>query len=500
MVFILTGCTDAYDWFSESGEQPVEATSPMNLNVPPPVVHDWEAIQARDTLVVLTTTNSTSFFIYRGERMGYEYDLLRNFAHQHDLQLRLKRVKSRDSLYIYLNQGLGDLIADRMVPLATDTSYVAFTTPLYRTQPVLVQQRIAPDALDTTDAVDTLLSEHAPLADEEAIEALEEDPTLRIRQPAQLVGEIVTLSAQSPYEYTLQQLNDTLTGTIAIEELDDSISDEAVIRMVARGEVEFTAAPQNLAELKQAYFTNLRSRPVLAKPHDVAWVVRRNAPALQAALNTWIDDHRQGNLFEEVYATYFVDRKGYKERVDSEYLTSETGKLSAYDDLIQKYAADIAWDWRLLAAQMYQESRFKPRARSWAGAAGLLQLMPATAREVGVKNPYDPEQNIAGAVRYIEWLERYWSRYIPEEDELLKFVLASYNVGLGHLQDARRLTTKHGGDATQWDEVSYWLLQKSKRKYYTDPVVRYGFARGLEPVTYVSRILDRFEHYLEFVG
>ena len=110
-------------------------------------------------------------------------------------------------------------------------------------------------------------------------------------------------------------------------------------------------------------------------------------------------------------------------------------------------------------------------ARSWAGAVGLLQLMPATAREVGVRNPRDPEDNVRGGVRYLHHLERYWSTIIPNREERLRFVLASYNTGIGHVQDARRLTVKHGGDADDWNEVAYWLLQKSRREVYTDPVV-----------------------------
>ena len=148
---------------------------------------------------------------------------------------------------------------------------------------------------------------------------------------------------------------------------------------------------------------------------------------------------------------------------------------------------------------MFQESRFEPNARSWAGAMGLLQLMPATAREVDVSDPYDPDQNVAGAVRYLEWLrETYWQERIPDEKERLKFILASYNAGSGHVMDAQRLTEKYGGDPTVWADVAYWLLQKSNEEYYNDPVVKYGYARGLEPVTYVSRILERFDHYSQF--
>jgi membrane-bound lytic murein transglycosylase F len=148
---------------------------------------------------------------------------------------------------------------------------------------------------------------------------------------------------------------------------------------------------------------------------------------------------------------------------------------------------------------MYQESRFRPKARSWAGAVGLLQLMPATARQFGVRSRTDPEQNVRGAVKFLQWLDDHWEERIGDSSERLRFVLASFNVGAGHVEDAQHLAEKHGDDPKRWNDVAYWLLQKSKAEYYTDPVVKYGFCRGVEPVTYVSIILDRFQHYRQFV-
>ena len=126
--------------------------------------------------------------------------------------------------------------------------------------------------------------------------------------------------------------------------------------------------------------------------------------------------------------------------------------------------------------------------------------MPATAGEFGVHNLNDPEDNVRGAVRFLKWLTAYWSKKIKDKDESLKFILASYNCGAGHLEDAQRLAEKYGGNPERWDDVSYWLLQESKIQYSTDVVVKYGFCRGIEPVTYVSLILERLEHYRRFVA
>jgi membrane-bound lytic murein transglycosylase F len=294
-------------------------------------------------------------------------------------------------------------------------------------------------------------------------------------------------------------LSDNISGDINVVEMGGKIEDEALAEKVAKGEVEFTVMQGNLAELKEAEFQNLKVRPIVGRSHSVAWAVRKNSPALANELNRWIEEKQNGSLFDRLYKKYFIDRRSYRERVTSEYLTSTTGKLCEFDALIKKYAAELNWDWRLLASQAFQESRFKPAARSWAGATGLLQLMPRTAREYGVHDALDPEDNVAGAARFLKWLTERWSKRISNEEERLKFVLASYNCGAGHVEDAQRLTEKYGGDPLRWDDVSYWLLQKSSQQYSTDPVVKFGFCRGIEPVTYVNLILERFDHYKQFV-
>jgi membrane-bound lytic murein transglycosylase F len=276
-------------------------------------------------------------------------------------------------------------------------------------------------------------------------------------------------------------------------------SDEAVVREVAKGNVAYTVTDGNVAELQSAYFANLRVQPVVGGEREVAWAVRPAAAQLRDTLDAWIAGGQAGPLFDRLYRKYFVDQNAFRERLASRYLTSETGTLSPYDSLLKAHAPRLGWDWRLLGSQVYQESQFKPTARSWAGATGLMQLMPATARADGARVLTDPAQNVAAGVAFLEWLQEYWAPRIADPDERLKFVLASYNAGTGHVEDARRLGESKGDSPDRWEEVAYWLLQLSKAEHYTDPVVKYGFVRGLEPVTYVQLVLARFEHYRQFV-
>jgi membrane-bound lytic murein transglycosylase F len=191
-----------------------------------------------------------------------------------------------------------------------------------------------------------------------------------VQRPEDLAGKRVTLPASSPFRWTLLELSDTITGDIRVVEVDSS--SEALIRAVSKGTVDYTVAQGNLAELQGAYFRNLLVRPVIGDSKKVAWAVRRSDRTLLDTLNAWISDEKRGTLFDRTYQTYFVDSRAYLARVASRYLTSETGTLSAYDGLLREYAPQLGWDWRLLGSQMYQESRFRPNARSWAGAVGLL--------------------------------------------------------------------------------------------------------------------------------
>ena len=463
-----------------------------NLPIGAPITRDLTEIKRAGTLTVLAPYNATTYFIYRGEPLGYEYELLQSFAKEQGLELKMIVVADPKSLFAVLNSGEGDIAADHLVPTPEHAADAAFTRALYRTEPVLVQQGAPP--------------QQAGKGTEKALAAgpADQNPEIDIRarlvtQPNQLSGKTVTLPEESPYNRTLVELSDEISGEIHVVEMGQ-LQDEALAQKVARGEVQFTVMQKNLADLEEAEFKNLKVRPILSQSHSVAWAVRETSPDLMKALNAWIEEKQNGPLFDKLYKKYFIDRKNYLERLESGLLTSTTGKISPYDDLLKQNAGDLSWDWRLLASQMFQESRFKPDAHSWAGAAGLLQLMPKTAQEYGVKNCLDPADNIQGAVKFLKWLDGFWRERITDDNERMKFVLASYNAGAGHIQDAQRLTEKYGGNSQSWEDVSYWLLQESTQQYSTDPVVKFGFCRGLEPVNYVTNILRRYDRYKQFVN
>ena len=201
-----------------------------------------------------------------------------------------------------------------------------------------------------------------------------------------------------------------------------------------------------------------------------------------------------------MYAKYFLNSKNQHFRSTSAYSSLGGNRISLYDDLIQEHAKTLGWDWRLLAAIVYKESRFDTTAVSYAGAQGLLQLMPVTLERFGVTNPNDPVESLRGGVKFLLYLDKFWMKRVPKTNERIKFILASYNIGQGHVEDAWRLTLKHGKNSQNWREVSYYLNLKSDPTYYRDPVVKSGYAKGHIAVNYVRDVLGLFQSYKALVN
>jgi len=469
--------------------KPIEATQPA----PPkhdPIARDLDAIRDAKTLKVLFTFNSTGYFIYRGETMGYEYELLSSFARESKLQLEPVVVRDTKNVFDKLNAGDGDIVAAQLAATTNQTE-VAMTNGLYSTAPVVVQRNGNAPAAGMTPAVATAIARE----EKETSASTVQVRARLVSTPRELAGQQVHVPRTSPYRANLLELNDELDQDIDVVEVDETT--DKLIQELAEGQIGYTVAAENVAQLKTGEYTNLIIKPQIGPPQPIVWAVRRNAPQLLAALNQFIEAKRKNGLLAALYRKYFLDRRGFQQRSKSQYLTAETGTLSPYDDAFREYAKIPGWDWRLVAAQAFQESKFNPNARSWAGAIGLMQIMPATAKQLRV-NPSDPQRSIEAACRYLWQLDSEWQS-IASESERIKFILASYNVGLGHVQDAVRLADKNGDNGKSWDDVAYWLIRKSKRSVYNDPVVKHGFARGTEPVAYVDQILARWANYQQFV-
>ena len=438
----------------------------------PELKRDIQDILESDTLKAITVYNSTSYFLYRGQPMGYEYEMLKRLADFLDVKLKIVLAKDINSLISMLNRGEGDVISFGLTITQERKKYIDFTDYLYLTRQVLVQRKPRNWRRMKRHQIQRAL----------------------ISDPIELIGDTVSIRRESSYFTRLINLQKEVGGVIHIDTLPGNMPTSQIIEKVALGQIKYTVADDNLAKINASYFPILDVKTPISFSQRIAWATRKNSPKLKDTINDWIQKFKKQTDYYVIYNKYFENRRRFKKRMMSEFYSPVTGKISPYDSLIKHHANRINWDWRLLASLIYQESRFDPGAQSWASAKGLMQIMPATARELGVTNVNDPVQSLRGGSTY---LQQKWDNWESINDSVtrLKYTIASYNCGFQHVRDAQRLAVHFDEDEKEWPVVRKYLLQLSYPKYYNHPKVKYGYVKGIEPVEYVEDIFARYELY-----
>ncbi|MCH7410714.1 transporter substrate-binding domain-containing protein [Belliella sp. DSM 111904] len=424
-----------------------------------PTLLDLDEITKRGYIRAIVDNSSTSYYIYRGRRMGYEFELLRNLAANLGVRLHLIVKSDIEEAFYLLNKGQADIIAMNLEQTEQRKLYAKFTLPLGEMSTVLIQRKQGASVTDFSD----------------------------------LNQKSVHIPQGSIYKDQLNHFNQDSTFHINILEIPESR--EELISKVVKGEIDYTVADKDLALVNATYYNDLNVGVEISEKSPVSWVVRTNAPLLESAINDWIFKRTKSGYLATLYAKYFLNSKNSYYRSNSAFSSLGGNKISAYDDIIKKAADKLGWDWRLLASLVYKESGFDAEATSYAGASGLLQLMPVTLDRFGVADPNDPYQSLMGGVNFLEYLDKFWRERIPESNERIKFILASYNIGHGHVEDAWRLTLKYGRNPQHWDQVSHFLKLKTDPEYYRDPIVKSGYAKGHVAVTYVEDILILYNSY-----
>lgn len=420
------------------------------------------AYDVTDTLRAVTLYGPTSYFIYRGEKMGYDYTLLRDFARDSHLALTLTVAPTLGAAIDMLDDGRAELLAYEVPITAHYRQYVIPCGPESYSTQVLVQQK-------------------------ERGRAPVEDVT-------ELVGHEVYVIGDSKYERRLANLNDELAGGIIVHTVDpDSATAEDLIAQVWEGKIPMTVVDSNIARLNSTYYHGLDISTPVSMAQRSSWAVAPGCQALADSIDRWFAEDAPKTANADLLKRYFEMSKAEPYKA----FDFTKGYISNYDRIFKRYAPTIGWDWRLLAAQAYTESRFNARARSWAGARGLMQVMPSTGRGYGanINTLTNPETSVSVAVRLLRDLDRYLLDYVPNDKERLKFVIAAYNCGIAHIYDAMALAKKYGYNPQVWDDnVERALLMKMNPEFYNDPVVKYGYARGTETSAYVKRIMRFYDN------
>lgn len=432
--------------------------------------NELERIKTSGILRVAVDYNSTDYFVYRGKIMGFKYELLQELAKDLGVELEIVVSKNLQQTINGLINAQVDLIAKNITVTRRLRNQIEFTTPIRQTTQVLIQQQ----------------------------KLLEGDDSIFVHSTLDLAGKKVVVQKESPYYRRLINLSREIGYPIEVVE-DKIYGVEKLIAQVANGEIDYTVCDENVAKLNNTYFSNIDVSLKVSFPQDVAWAVRKKSDEWKIYLDEWITNFKSTGKYKYIYHKYFLsDWSVY--RMESGFHSINGGKISVYDTIVKRLSLEYNWDWRLISSIIYQESRFNPNADSWAGAYGLMQIMPATAERMGVKNYKDPAQNIEGGILMLNWLNKRFIESIPDSAQRIRFVLASYNIGLGHVLDAQRLAEKYGKDRNIWDDnVDYYLLNKSMKKYYKDSVVHYGYCRGEHAYNYVNRVVTNYNHYLNVI-
>ncbi len=421
------------------------------LNTPRPIT--LKGILKAGEITLITRNNPLCYYQYRDQAMGFEYDLAKAFADYLGVRLKIKTIENWKAMFSALMEGKGAFIASGMpVPpffnrqLALSDNYleIYYHIVIHRNNPGIKELKI-------------------------------------------LHGKTVHVNKES---YHREQFEALAKRGIDIEIKQHSdLTTEELISLVAENRIEVVIAAGNIAKLNRRYYPQIMvSYPINGK-ECLNWALSPKALNLLEQVNRFFKSIRKQEIFSEIYDNNYsdietfdyVDLRAFHRRIKT--------RLPGYRAAIEKAAHDLGFDWRLIAAQAYQESHFIPDAKSHSGAFGIMQLTLNTARSLGVKDILNPEQNIKAGVKHLKKLYDFFDNAVEPSRTFI--ALAAYNVGQGHIWDARNLAKKMNLDPDRWPSLLKTLPLLSNPKYYKNS--KYGYCRGYETIAYINRIMTYYD-------
>ena len=413
----------------------------------------FENVKRTGVLRLITADSINTYYMYNNKPTGFEYDLAVAFADYLNVDLDIV-TPGWNNMFPYLAQGKGDFIAAGLAITGEWLERVNFSIPYQTIQQHIVHHKLVfgPKNID--------------------------DLTYRT----------IHISRGTAYQSRLEKIK--ASGIEFNYILHGNLPTEELIRMVHDREIRFTVAVNNIAYLNQRYYPDIRIGIPIHKKQSLAWAVNKQDSKMLEQVNKFFLYARETGLLQRISNKYYAhiedtdpfDLKRFHQRL--------TTRLPKYRQTIMDESAKYGFDWKLVAAVVYQESHFDPNAKSFTNVRGLMQVTTATAREMGITDLLDPTQSIRAGIKYLDKMVGKFD-YIEDEYEQLLFGLASYNVGYGHVLDAIALAESKALDGTKWQNLKTTLPLLSKSKYHK--TTKYGYARGWEPVQYVKRILTYYD-------
>lgn len=417
---------------------------------------DLEQIKRKGKLTILIENNSLSFYEQKGKKLGFEYEILQAFAQSIHLPLEIKVISNPNDLFLLLYNEEGDIAAANLAISFTNSKMIDYSLPYYLSEQVLIQR---------------------------------EGKNI-VKTPLDLGGKNIYVLKNSCFEKRLIALQEETGSKINIRTFDYDPITEDLIQKVASKEINYTLAHENLARLSSKLNTNLNINVKMSMKQKIAFALRSSSPELKKALNQFLSEYCKTDKFSELKKKYFdyIETKP----IVTNYWPKEN--LSPFDDLFKKASKKYAWDWKMLVAISYQESRFNPNAVGLGGSFGLMQFMPRIGRAYGVNPNSSPKEQIDAAMILLNEMYLIWSN-VPNPEQRIKFTLASYNAGQCHIQDAQKLAVKEGLNPYVWDgNVELMVKKLADPKIYRSTDIRCGAYRG-GAVSYVRIIYSQYQSW-----
>ncbi len=411
-------------------------------------------IRAAGAITVATRNSATTYYEGPHGFTGLEYDMARLFARHLGVELNFVVPDSLGEILDLVSEGEVDFAAAGLTVTPERRKRFRFGPSYQKITPQLVYRIGTPTPKDL-DHLDGVL---------EIVKDSSHEELLR-----KLKGEYPNLSWTS----------------------DAELSSEELLALVWQQVIDYTVADSNEVAIDQRYYPELRVAFDLSAPQSLAWAFRRGKDdSLYREAVRFFKQIRVDGTLAQLIERYYGHIQGFDYVGTKRYLHHIRSRLPRLIPLFMEAAEQTGIDWRLLAAIGYQESHWNPRARSPTGVRGIMMLTQSTMRHLGLKNRLDPRQSIIGGARYIAMMKRRIPDRIPEPDRTW-MALAAYNVGFGHLEDARILAQRDGANPDKWVDVKKYLPRLSRRKWYRR--TKHGYARGGEPVRYVENIRSYYD-------
>ena len=452
----LTSCQNEPEPYSENAEDVDTLTM-------------FQHIQNNGVLKAVTNCEIINYNTEKPTPSGFEYELLSDFCKDNGLELEMIVNENLDSCFMLLDSCKVDVVAVGVGSNKDMKRRFLLTNPILMQRSVLVQRLPKGwNKMSTVNEVENQL----------------------LRSSVDLAGKTIHLPQGSHEVKLLEHLSDQIGDTIYIVECD-SLNSVDLVKAVSSGQIDYTVVEEYVARMASIGLKGLDTKLNVSVEQPLGWAIYNHDgdSSLLYALNGWIDNFEQRNL-NRILAKYVNKGNVFAPEKHT------NGHLSPFDDMIKVAAKKIGWDWRLLASLIYQESRFKLDLESEKGAFGLMQLMPVVMERYNIGYDATVEEQLDAGAQLLHYLEKCLDDKVADSVERVKFVLAAYNSGLGHVYDAQRLASKYGKYPDVWDNnVDYFILNKSKKQYYNDTCCKAGYLRGTETYRFVEEVLDRYHQY-----